>query len=211
MTWWALRAIEATNAHTVLIENVPGYLNTASYYILRNVLDRLGYFVDAKIIDPTEYGELTARTRAIVIARTGQAVAWPEKVAATRTMADILDPVDGAEWFNPETKLWLYNHWKNQTEKGNGFASQQITADSPVVGTITKRYFAQQGSAPLVKHPTLPDTHRWLTMTEVKRLHGIREGYIFPDSKTLSGELIGQGVVVSAMSKIIAANMGIAA
>jgi DNA (cytosine-5)-methyltransferase 1 len=207
MTWWALRAVEATNAHTVLIENVPDYLNSSSYYILRNVLDRLGYFVDAKIIDPTEYGELTTRKRAIIIARTGLPVAWPEPVAPTRTMADILDPVEGAKWFNPETKSWLYNHWANQTAKGNGFASPQITADSPTVGTITKRYFAQQGQHPVVKHPTLPNTHRWLSMAEVKRLHGIREDYFVGGSKTTAGEVIGQGIIVPVMSKLIAANM----
>lgn len=207
MTFWALRAVEATNAHTCLFENVPGYLKSSNYYVLRKVLERLGYFVDAKIINPVEYGELTTRKRAIIIARTGAVPAWPEAVAPTRTLGDILDPVEGAEWFNPETKVWLYNHWETQTAKGNGFASQQVTADSPMVGTITKRYFAQQGQHPVVKHPTLPNTHRWFSMGEVKRLHAIREDYYLGDSKTLAGELIGQGVVVSTMREIIRANM----
>jgi DNA (cytosine-5)-methyltransferase 1 len=207
MTFWALRAVEATNAHTVLIENVPDYLKSSSYYILTNVLQRLGYNVDAKVIDPTEYGELTTRKRAIIIARTGKPVQWPAPKPRTRTIGDILDPVEDAAWFNSETKGWLYDHWEKQTAKGNGFASQQVTADSPTVGTITKRYFAQQGQHPVVKHPTLPNTHRWFSLGEVKKLHGISEDYYLGDTKTIAGEMIGQGVVVSTISDVIAANI----
>jgi hypothetical protein len=108
-------------------------------------------------------------------------------------MSGILDPTEAGEWFNEETKPWLFYHWRDQQAKGNGFVSQQITPDSPSIGTIAKRYFAGQGQHPVVKHPTQLDTFRWLSLPEVKRLHGIRDGYFVGSSKTLAGELIGQG------------------
>jgi hypothetical protein len=35
--------------------------------------------------------------------------------------------------------------------KGNGFASQQITPDTPAIQVISKRYFAGRGDAPVVR------------------------------------------------------------
>lgn len=211
MVYWAIRAIEATNPHTVLIEEVPDFLKSSAYFILRNVLMRLGYNVDGRVVDPVDYGALTTRKRAVIVARTGEQVNWPAPVLfSTRTMNDILDPVEDGEWFTEETKPWLFRHWREQAARGNGFVSQKITADSPSVGTITKRYFAQQGQHPVVEHPTQPGTYRWLSLAEVKRLHGIRADYQLGASKTLAGELIGQGVVVTTMREIIAANLPIA-
>jgi site-specific DNA-cytosine methylase len=205
MVFWALRAIEASNPHTVIIENVPDFLKSGSGFILTHALRRMGYNVDSRIVNPVEHGELTARKRAVIVARTGAAVVWPEQRAADRKLGDILE--DNNEWFNRETKNWLYDHWDKQAAKGNGFPSQQVSADSTHVGTIKKRYFAGQGDNPVVCHPTLEGTHRWFTLTEVKRLHGIPDNYFVGDSKTLAGELMGQGVVVSTMRDIIKANL----
>lgn len=210
MVYWALRAVEATNAHTVFIENVPDFLKSSSYFILKTALERLAYRVEGRVIDPLDYGELASRRRAVIIARTGAPVQWPAPtIFNTRTMAEILSPIDSpeCEWFNPETKPWLFRHWEAQAAKGNGFVSQRITADSASVGAITKRYFAGQGQHPVVQHPTQPDTYRWLTLREVKELHGIPSDYQTGKSKTLSGELIGQGVVVSMMRQILEANV----
>jgi len=44
---------------------------------------------------------------------------------------------------------------------------------------------------------------RWLTLNEVKKLHGIPENYYLGSSKTGAGEVIGQGVVVDMFQKII--------
>jgi len=213
MVYWALRAVEATNPYAVLIEEVPDFLISGAYFILANALRRLNYNVDARVIDPVEYGELTRRRRAVIVARTGAMVDWPAPlIFNTRTMAEVLDPVENGKWFTEETKPWLFRHWREQPAKGNGFAPseggmQRITTDSACVGTITKRYFNGQGQHPVVVHPTEPDTYRWLSLEEVKRLHGIRADYKLSSSKTRAGAVIGQGVVVNTMRQIIAANL----
>jgi DNA (cytosine-5)-methyltransferase 1 len=207
LTFWAARAVEATNPYTVIVENVPGYLNSASGFILQAVLRRLGYNVDARIVDPVEYGELTGRKRAVIVAHSGP-IQWPEPSHTVRRLGDILDP-EPHDWFNRETKSWVFNHWDAQTAKGNGFAAQQVTAESHSVGTIKKRYLAMQGDNPVVMHPTRPETARWFTLNELKKLHGIPEQYDLSGAKTLAGEVIGQGVVVSVFQRIIEAVTGV--
>ncbi len=212
MVFWALRAVEATNPNTVVVENVPDFLRSGAFHILHNVLTRLGYNVEGRVIDSLDYGALTSRKRAIVIARTGSAVEWPAPtIFSTRTMSEVLQPVETGEWFDEGSKPWLFRHWKEQAAKGNGFVSQKITADSQYTGTITKRYFAGQGQHPVVKHPSLPETYRWLSLDEVKRLHGISEDYFVGNTKTLAGELIGQGVVIDTMTQLIRANVSLPA
>lgn len=39
--------------------------------------------------------------------------------------------------------------------------------------------------------------YRWLTLNEVKKLHGIPEDYYLGTSKTGAGEVIGQAVIES--------------
>jgi hypothetical protein len=81
--------------------------------VLQSVLRRLGYFVDAQVIDPLEHGELTGRRRAVVIANM-EPVRWPEKLAPSRTIGDTLDPEPHA-WFTRDTKARLFEHWDKQT------------------------------------------------------------------------------------------------
>jgi DNA (cytosine-5)-methyltransferase 1 len=205
MAFWALRAIEASNPHTVVLENVPALLQSGAGYILINTLRRMGYNVDSRVIDPLEYGELTGRKRAVILATTGAPIVWPEPIPATRRLADILEPMEAVkdEWFDRQRKQWLFDHWDKQNSKGNGFASCQIPYDAPHCPTIKKRYFAQQGDNPVLCHPTDPSLFRWFTLTEVKRLHGIPDDYYLGTAKTLAGEAMGQGVLVNLFANII--------
>lgn len=212
MTYFAIRAIEATNPWVVVIEESPSYLKSGAGFILQHAMRRLGYHVDARIISPVEYGELQIRKRAIIICRTDGPVQWPITVpSGARTIGDILDTaseVEG-EWFTRETKGWLFDHWDRQTAKGNGFASQVVKADSTSVGTIKRRYCALQGDSPVLAHPTEEGKYRFFTLNEIKRLMGLPECYDLGTAKTVAGEACGQGVVVSTMREIIAVNYGL--
>lgn len=214
MVYWALRAIEATNPWCIVIEESPNFLKAGAGFILQHAMRRMGYHVDARVISPVDYGELQLRKRAIIIGRTDGPVQWPVPVpAGKRTIAEILDTpeeVEG-EWFTRATKGWLFDHWDRQTARGNGFASQVVTVESTSVGTIKKRYLAQQGDSPVLAHPTEIDTYRFFTLKEIKRLFGLRDDYELAPSKSVSGECLGQGVVVSAIREIIATNMGLRA
>lgn len=213
LTVWAALVIRALNPATVVIEEAPGYLSSGAGFMMRFFLERAGYTVEARVIDPREYGELTARVRSVIVAHSGSNFRWPDPIPTTRTFADIRDSEATLEshYFTSETKPWLTNHWANQTAMGNGFTSTQLDNETTSVPCVSKRYFSQQGTGAVVKHLQRSQCWRWLTLSEVRRLHGVPESYYLgEESKTRAGEVLGQGVIVSFFQKIIAAtrNLG---
>ena len=167
---------------------------------------RMGYHVVSKTVDGTEYGESTQRKRAVILATTEE-IEFPEPVNDKHAkLHEMLLPVDDpqCEWWNRETKSWVFEHWETQTAKGNNFASQQLEyGKSETVQAITRRYFAQQGGNPVVKHPDISDTFRWLTITEVKRIMGYEDDFDLGTAKTTAGEGMGQSVLIDTFAKII--------
>lgn len=210
MSFWGLMVVDQCNPRTVVIENVPAYVESEIGQITMTALRRMGYAVDHRIIAGTEYGALTVRKRAVVIAAT-QAIVWPEVEINVRTMRELLLPADHpeCEWFHMSdpSKNWLFSHWAKQIAKGNGFASQQLTPETPAVQAISKRYFAGQGDAPVVKdvRPGREGWFRWLTLGEVKAIMGLPLVYDLGETKTFAGEVLGQGCLVDVFAKIIRA------
>lgn len=208
LTIWAALIIRKLNPATVIIEQAPGYLTSGAGYMMQHFLKRAGYTVEARVLDPREYGELTGRRRSVIVAHSGSNFQWPDPSPLSQTFASIRDDESMLEdqYFTADTKPWLVNHWNTQLAKGNGFASAQLSDESTSVPCISKRYMAGQGTGAVVKHRTRPDCWRWLTLNEIRKLHQIPETYVLSDdSKIVSGEVIGQGVIVSLFQKIIEA------
>jgi site-specific DNA-cytosine methylase len=205
---WALRAVEASNPWTVVVEQVPEFLDSGAGWILRHALARMGYTVEARVLDPSDYGELAGRRRAVIVATNDHEVHWPEPEPHERRLGEILEDRDDHEWFDADSKAWLFNHWHKQRDKGNRFfeGRQVLDAETKRVPCISKRYFAQQGDGVVVRHPEKPNTFRWLTLTEVKRLMGLTDDYELGTAKTKAGEILGQGVQVQLFRKVIEAN-----
>ncbi len=204
-----LFVIKKINPRTIILEEVPQYIKSQIGMATIETLKQMGYNVECKLIKGTDYGELTLRTRVAIIATTPpNKPKFPKENPIDRTMKEILLKPDDpeCEWFTRETKSWIFEHWDTQKAKGNSFVSQQITEETTQVQAITKRYFAGQGSNPVVKHPTRPDTFRWLTLSEVKKLMGLSEDYDLGKGKTLAGEIMGQGVLVKVFEKVIMEN-----
>ena len=204
-----LFVIKKTNPRTIILEEVPQYINSQIGMATIETLKQMGYNVECKMLKGTDYGELTVRNRVAIIATTPpNKPKFPKENPIDRTMKEILlSPEDPrCEWFTKETKSWIFKHWEEQKAKGNSFVSQQVTEETKQVQAITKRYFAGQGSNPVVKHPTKPNTFRWFTLLEVKRLMGLPDNYNLDKSKTLSGEILGQGILVNVFEKVIREN-----
>lgn len=209
LTIWAALLIRQVNPATIVIEEAPDYLTSGAGFMIRLFLERAGYFVDAAVLDPTLYGELTGRKRTVMVATSEPGFQWPTTTPCRKTFGDIADPPDLVEnqYFTADEKPWLVNHWNEQTRKGNGFAPPQLTDHSTKVPVIRKRYLSQQGDGVVVKHPTRAECWRWLTVNEIKKLHGVPPSYYLGEekSKTGAGEILGQGVIVSFFQKIISA------
>ena len=200
--------VEQKNPRTIVMEEVPQYLKSGIGIATLSALRRMGYYVTSKVVTGTEYGQVTQRKRAVILATTDE-IDFPEPLdSKPRKLYELLLPIDhpDCKWFNKETKSWIFDHWEKQTAKGNNFASQQLEyGKSETVQAITRRYFAQQGGNPVVKHPTLPDTFRWLTLSEVKAIMGFDESYDLGTGTTVAGEGLGQSVLIDVFRQIISA------
>jgi DNA (cytosine-5)-methyltransferase 1 len=205
MVFWALRIVEATNPRTVLIEQVPEFLEHALGQLCLATLERMGYEVESRVIDSRELGELAGRQRAVIVATTDGAFSWPESAEPEGTVDDVLDdvPADSDEWFDAESKPWLFAHWDKQRAAGRRFRSPVIRPGATRLPAVTKRYFSGQGDGAVVAHPTLEGTYRWLRLGEVARAMGLPAGYVLPAAKTVAGQVLGQGVVVTAFTKVL--------
>jgi DNA (cytosine-5)-methyltransferase 1 len=208
MVFWALRVIDHLNPATVVVEEVPGFLKSGAGFILLAALRRMGYAVDAQVVDSSEQGALAIRKRAIIVATSGGVPLFPRAVPCAARLGDLLDAdVPEEAWFTRESKGWLFRHWEAQAAKGNFFARcNTLNAEARRVPALTKRYFAEQGDGVVLAHPTRPGTFRWLTVAEAKRLHGLPASYWLPKARTVAGEILGQGVVVSTFRRVIEAN-----
>lgn len=208
LTLWAALAARAINPESILIEQVPGYLDSGAGFMMAGFLRRMGYHVESRVLDPRDYGELTGRRRAVIVAVShGGPVNWPEPCPVARAVAEILDPAEAVEhlWFDEARKPWLFAHWRRCRAKGSGFVPPVLTAASTSIPTIKKRYLAQQGDGVVLAHPTREGFYRFLTLSELKRLHGVPEDYYLGEDESVirAGEGIGQGVVVTFFEKLI--------
>lgn len=207
MVYWSLKAVDVFNPHTVVIEQVPPFLTSGAGFILQHALRRMGYTVDGRILNPRNFGSMTGRRRAVVVGTTFDEIAWPEPESAQIPieLGELFDdiPSDSDLWFDETSKPWLYKHWMRQTERGNGFEPPKLTSASTSCPTIKKRYFAGQGDNPVVQHPSDPNRHRWLTLGEVRRLMGVPDDYELGTTKTVAGEVLGQGVEVGTFTRLI--------
>jgi site-specific DNA-cytosine methylase len=204
-----LMALKRANPLTIILEEVPPYLDSQIGKALIETIKQMGYNVEYKMLKGTDFGELMVRKRVAIIATTPPSVPkFPTENPIPRKMGEILlSPEDyRCEWFTRETKAWLFEHWEKEEAKGNNFQSQIITVDTAYCSAITKRYFAQQGSNPVVAHPEEEGVYRWLTLVEVKRLMGLPDDYDLGNTKTLAGEVMGQGVLVKVFQKVIQEN-----
>lgn len=205
LTMWAALIIERVNPATVIIEEAKEWLNSGAGWMMRHFLTRLGYSVDARVIDAVEYGELMNRRRSVMIATSDTEINWPREERTARRLGDIFDTPEEVEgtWFDADSKAWLFRHWTNQRAKGNGFEAVKVTAESATIKTITKRYLSGQGDGSVIAHDSEPGVCRWFSLAEIRRLFGVPESFILPSAKTTAGEVIAQGVIVTLFQKII--------
>lgn len=214
LIFWAAMVVYHCNPATVVVEEAREWSESASGHMMKFFLERLGYTVESRVIDATEYGELMPRRRTVMIASSDGEVRWPVKFQTARTLADILDPDElvADRWFTPETKAWLFRHYENQRRKGNGFEAVRVTAESTRVKSITKKYISGSGDGTLVQHPEDPERVRWFTVAEIRRLFGVPPTFDTSNAApTVVGQALGQGVIVTLFQRIIEAASGRAA
>lgn len=66
--YYATKLLEEVRPASCLIEQVPGWLNSESAAVMGAVLRRMGYHVQARVLDAADYGALTTRRRCYFVA-----------------------------------------------------------------------------------------------------------------------------------------------
>jgi DNA (cytosine-5)-methyltransferase 1 len=90
-----LRALEESCAQAFVMENVPELLRSVEYEEFRTAAeDRLGFRVEARILNAADYGVSQRRRRAIVIGLRKDSVTWPKQTHYDSAMV----PLDGKPW-----------------------------------------------------------------------------------------------------------------
>ena len=207
--FYVLKIIDAIRPGVVLIEEVPNFKSSAIANVVRYVLDSMGYFIEETELKGSDYGSLTRRKRFCMVASMKKGFKFDDsyKKENTRTVEDILEiPHDERTWLTREnSKSIAYSLDKEQEHiaKGEGFRLARTSIDDTVVATVTKGYFKNRLTDPILVNADDSNKFSWFTPRELARLNGLPEDFILePTAKSTCGEIIGQGVCYEAFNSV---------
>ena len=84
------------NPKALLIENVPGFLDSREYSNFRGKLEHSGYKIFQKVLDASDFGVPQRRKRAVVVASLSGHFAWPSKCHDRKTVRDTIGSLQDA-------------------------------------------------------------------------------------------------------------------
>jgi DNA (cytosine-5)-methyltransferase 1 len=208
-----LQGLDASNPALVIIENVKGYLKTASTSIIRSVLSTLGYSIQEKLVEGEDYGAFENRERWIMIATT---VGLEELI----NLEDIekhkeMPPVNfyAIEDQEIDENMWSdYQYLKDKEIRDiaakKGFRMQLISGDSKSCGVITRGYSKIRSTDPLRERKD--GKLRLFTVSEHAKAKTIPVSVVAGLSNTIAHQVLGQSVIYNwfvALGKIIASGL----
>lgn len=206
----ALALIAQLNPVAAIFENVPQYANTASASIIRKQLMDLGYECSEAAYMATDFGDVEARRRWVLVAVT-RGIPFtlddlPIPGQGSARLADILDPIDSCDVTWSEMR-GLKEKRARDLSRGNNFRMQIFDADSPSINTLTKGLSKNRSTDPKIRHPHNPSLLRVPTVAEHARAKGEDPSIVAGASKVLAHEMLGQSVS-KRMFSAIAAHVG---
>lgn len=189
----------------LFIEQVPGFQNIAGESMEAALRDE-GYYVTSQVIDASQYGARTARTRYYMVASVHEGFEMPKPTG------EVTAPLMSEPWFNlddidfktPDTSDSLKHLVKKaKGEKGTVWTIKSINpSKDAIVGTIPKNYKLSSGLG-LVKHPKKENSWGTFTTQQLRKLHRIPDRLYLGDSTTIQRECIGQAIECGTVLKIM--------
>lgn len=200
-----LNIVKASNPAVVILENVPGYQNTVSMTVIRQVLQGWGYNIHETTLEGNALGVLEARSRFCMVALTegiefdfSQLQAVREKEPNLRAVLEEI-PVDSPQWRSFD---YLRNKEERDRAAHKGFRMQIVGPDNGGCGTIGRGYSKVRSTEPKVGHPSNPDLIRQLTVAEHAQVKSIPESLVAGVSATTAHEILGQSVIHAAFMAV---------
>lgn len=220
------RILAKTKPRAFLLENVKNLQSHDSgrtFKVIMRTLRKLGYEVEAKVIDAAEF--VPQHRERIIIVGFKPDVGFRFKAddaarTERHTMESVLHRTDGTEPYLPwdegrffdhqsnvvhakytlSDKLWQYlqAYREKHRQKGNGFGFGLVHRGS-VARTLSARYY-KDGSEILVEQAG--SNPRRLTPRECARLMGFPDDYKIPVSDTRAYKQFGNSVVVPVIQSV---------
>lgn len=197
------RIIKEKKPEVLFLENVKGFKNHdkgKTFATIAQILDDLGYNLDAKVLNAKDFGVPQNRERFYMIGLLRDNFGddahfeFPTPPCPTTRLGDILEKEVDIK-YTISDKLWA-GHQRRKKEhqaKGNGFGYCLFDEDSIYTSTISARYH-KDGSEILIaqkgKNP------RKLTPREAARLQGYPEDYKIVVSDCQAYHQFGNAVAV---------------
>lgn len=189
-----IAAVEQLSPHIFLFENVRGLLYRNKWYFeqVRDSLEKLGYIVEAQLLNAKHYGVPQNRERVIVVGHRG-GFKFPtpsmEIISAGTALGSLFNKVpDDAKWLTPSMDAYIAKYEKASCCKN----PRDLHYDKPA-RTVTCRNLA--GATGDMHRIRLPDgRRRRITIRESARLQSFPDWFEFTGSETEQYYQIGNAV-----------------
>jgi len=194
------KALEPINPAIIISENVREAKESATYLILKGVLQELNYNVYEFTLDNQQSGSFENRSRYWFIAIDKNLPeiipeALPTYQRQYNTFADVMNALPA----NDETYEWRtptqarFDKVVRDKEKGNGFSNQPMLYPQSTSAPTVRREYLKNGSTD-VQIAGQDGTYRMLTPAEHCLIKSAPLSLIAGLTKTLAHEVLGQGV-----------------
>lgn len=201
-----LQAISTLKPSVVVLENVPQYLGTTSFTVIKAVLEQLDYRVQDTILGGAEFGAIEDRQRMCMVASSKGVVfpelsALPRPVVQPRVLGDVLEqvPLDHEMW---RACTYLKEKAVRDKASGKNFKMQIVTPQARTVGCAGKSYWKYRSTEPMLAHPSGDGRIRLFTPLEHARIKTIPPELVAGCSNTIAHEILGQSVIHAAFKAV---------
>jgi len=190
--WAVIACVEAQRPGTVLVENVPEFLDWALFDVWAMALERYGYSVTTQVLDSSEFGVCQERKRAFVLARQDGALALESPRLDPVPLRQVID-WDAGRWSSIASKVDATRDQAARAQakhgdrclivyNGSRNAGRSLDAPAPTITTVD-RLAVLDG-----------DRMRMLTLDEYRVCMGFDPSYRLAPRKKDAIKLLGNAV-----------------
>ncbi len=147
-----MRIVEQVNPAIITSENVREAQDSATYTLLRAMLETLGYIIHEVVLNQEQSGAFEVRPRYWFIAISKNLpqidmMNVPHFARQYETMADVYNYDNNDEWRDHK---YLKEKAIRDKKAGKGFTRNLITLESTSVNTINRTYAKRQSTPPML-------------------------------------------------------------